>query len=85
MRHCYVCDSEISGSGFRREVQTSKTTWFSFSSKGRGRRGSGVRMAPRTVCQRCAKSIDFSNRIAFLFKAALVIGVIIWIISNMKS
>lgn len=60
MRHCYLCDAAIPGSGHRRTVRTGSTSRVSV-----GRRvsaSSGERRGLRLVCQGCAEGIDAGSR-----------------------
>ena len=61
MRHCYMCDGEITGSAFRRSVGTGRSRRVSF-----GRRvstSSTQRTGLRTLCSSCAGSVDAETRL----------------------
>ena len=60
MRHCYICDDSISGSGYRRSVGTGRSNRVSV-----GRRvstSSVQRSGLRTLCAACAGKLDADRR-----------------------
>ena len=80
MRHCYVCDGEITGSAFRRSVGTGRSSRVSV-----GRRvstSSTQRTGLRTLCSNCAGNVDaetrFKNKIAGAGLIALV-GIVVFV------
>jgi hypothetical protein len=66
VRHCYICDAEISGTGFRRTVRTGTSNRIYFGKRVSTSRGE--RRGLRTVCGTCAGRIDAQAK----FKAVLV-------------
>ena len=75
MRHCFLCDASIAGSGRKRMVRTGTTSRVSV-----GRRVSaatGERRSMRLVCQDCADAVDAGSRArpkAFAVIAVLAIA-----------
>ncbi len=74
MRHCYLCDDAISGSGYRRSVGTGRSNRVSV-----GRRvstSSTQRSGLRTLCAACAGQVDAG--VSFKNKA-LGVGVLLFV------
>jgi hypothetical protein len=79
MRHCYLCDDAISGSGFRRSVGTGRSNRISV-----GRRvstSSTQRNGLRTLCAACAGRVDEGVKLknkAVGVAAVLFVGFVIY-------
>jgi hypothetical protein len=71
MRHCWACDREIPGTGYRRWVTTGGLGYGRVYISRRGVSGSstgGSRTGLRTVCEICADEIDTRQALTDWFK-----------------
>lgn len=78
MRHCYLCDDSITGSGYRRSVGTGRSQRLSVGK--RISTSSTQRTGLRTLCSACAGQIDADARLRSRVGGGLVIllvGVVI--------
>ena len=78
MRHCYLCDSGIAGSGHRRNVGTGRSNRVSF-----GRRVSTSttrRSGLRTVCAGCAAQLDAQARFQAKVGTAVAAAVVLFVV-----